>query len=165
MSLLSLTSNLRSLPTVLILAMASIPASPAQPSELEESAPYRVKRLFYGCWTVTTHHHGRSLWPTSSITRCFERGRMMSGVAVDAGDGWDFCERWRVDGRRLAVRDDYGNAESCLYAFSNDRRTLILRDCSAARDWLRDDRMTEITRGSSTCRMQGRANHDEQRED
>lgn len=79
---------------------------------------------------------------------------MISGVASDAGDAWDFCKYWRVDGNRLLVHDDYGNSQRCLYAFTEDRKTLILRDCPAAGDWLRDDKLTEDKRGSWTCRMQ-----------
>ena len=79
---------------------------------------------------------------------------MLSGSVFDAGDGWDYCKNWRVDGIRLLVRDDYGNSQRCLFTFKEDRKTLVLRDCPAAGDWLRDDKLTEAKRGSWTCRMQ-----------
>lgn len=79
---------------------------------------------------------------------------MISGVASDAGDGWDFCKYWRVDGNRLFVRDDYDNSQICLYGFAESRQALFLRDCPSAGTWKRNTELTEAKKGSWTCRMQ-----------
>lgn len=79
---------------------------------------------------------------------------MISGVASDAGDAWDFCKYWRIDGQHLFAHDDYGNSERCLYSFTTDRQTLTLRHCPSAGDWQRKAELTQAKRGSWTCRMQ-----------
>lgn len=123
----------------------------AQQSELKVAPTYRVTRLFYGCWNVKRPPVKGSPWPASQTTRCFHHGRAIYGSTMDAGDGWDFCERWRVTGERLALRDNYGHAQQCLYAFSEDGQTLILRDCPSAGDW---QRISDLSRGQPTCRIQ-----------
>ncbi len=155
-------SNSRPWLTALTLAWLCLPVSPAHTSELGAATPYRPKHLFYGCWTHTVTHPERPRWQTSYSTWCFEHGRLLSGSTFDAGDGWDYCERWHVRGQHIAVPGTRNDNRECVYAFSEDRRTLILRDCASAGDWQRDDMMTEAHRGDRTCRMQVRPEPDEE---
>lgn len=134
------------------LSLMGMPTWPARASDPVVPSPYRVNRLFYGCWKTETHHPERQRWRVSSVSWCFERGRQISGITSDAGDGWDYCLRWRVDGQHLIVDDGDVDVRRCRYAFSEDRRTLILKDCPSAQEWQRDDRMTDVTRGPRTCR-------------
>lgn len=114
----------------LLLASAAAPTKClSDTNRTELSTTYRVMRLFHGCWNVERPKIKRSPWPPSQTTRCFQPGRFLYGSTMDAGHGWDFCERWRVDGNRLAMHDSYGNAQRCLYAFSEDFKILFLRDC------------------------------------
>jgi len=161
-ALMQLVSNLPPRSAALMLACLSLLATVVHSSALDTVTPYRAKRLFYGCWTRTTTYPKRTRWPTSTSTWCFERGRMLGGLSFDAGDGWDYCERWHVRGQRLAAPSAYDDERECTYAFSGDRRTLILRDCTGAGDWQRDDASTETNRGSWKCRMQGRPEANEQ---
>ena len=154
-------SNSRAWSAALILARLSLLISSALPSK-SEASPYRLKHLFYGCWTRKATHPERSRWQTSFSTWCFEHGRMLGGLTFDAGDGWDYCERWHLHGQRLAVSGTHDDDRACLYAFSEDRQTLILRDCAAAGDWRRDDPATEARRGDRTCRTQGRPEPEKQ---
>jgi hypothetical protein len=74
-----------------------------------------------------------------SATMCFMEGHTLNVGHVDAGLCGDFCERYRVDGRRLVMRDNYGNAERCLHHVAEDRSSLALSDCRRAGEWKRDE--------------------------
>ncbi|WP_355290086.1 hypothetical protein [Methylobacterium sp. EM32] len=122
-------------------------ASPVRSAASEISSQYRPKRLFYGCWKSETRHPDRVRWQVSSSTWCFDRRRTITGITSDAGDGWDYEMLWRADGRYLTIDGESKDVWQCVYAFSQDRRTLILRDCPPAREWRRDDCMTQSTQG------------------
>lgn len=125
-----------------VVAAACIIASHPQCHAAEfDDPPYRVKRLLRGCWTKDVPPKAGRRWG-SSATICFMEGRTIGGGYVDAGHGGDFCERYRVDGRRLVMRDNYGNAEQCLYHVAEDRNSLILGDCRRAGEWKRDGQFT-----------------------
>jgi hypothetical protein len=139
----------------LSLFVVSVPARRvhAQPLPAELSDTYRAKRHFYGCWQVKWPQPASARWP-SETTWCFHPGRAIGGATFDAGDGWDFCKRWRVDGQRLMVRDNYGHAQVCTYAFSKDRQSLVLSNCPAAGDWRRNGELSKVSRESWGCRTQ-----------
>lgn len=138
--------------SLLLLVAAATPAESLSDTHRKElSTTYRVMRLFHGCWNVERPKIKKSPWPPSQTTRCFQRGRLLYGSTMDAGHGWDFCERWRVDGSRLAMHDSYGNAQSCLYAFSEDFKILFLRDCPSAGDW---QRRKDLDENEPSCRRQ-----------
>lgn len=133
-----------------LVALAAV-AVVALPTAHAEGLPlYRAKRLLFGCWT-----HDEPLPPKQRFrgftTRCFHEGRAIGGVNMEGGgEGGDFCERWRVVGQHVSIRDEH-TEQKCLFALSDDRKTLTLSNCRAAGDWKRD---RHLNRRSWLCRTQ-----------